>query len=329
MILVLTEAGGDVGYGHLSRCLAVVENLSHASELLVHPDPSFSQEYVKVFPWRSDISGVIEYINERGVDTLLIDSYLADLSVYEAFKDAIGYVAVFDDFDRITYPVDLVINPTIQGPQYLTQKHEVLSGSDWVILRREILEHEKKRKHSDLKHLVLSFGGADKARLFERLLPLVLGLGFEVSVIAGSDDKEREMEARFVDPKLHIYGRLESKNLADLFVSADLAISAGGQTLNELTYLGVPFLAIESGVDQFWNISAYVKHNVTPQHFKADDPHLEQKLLNVLDSLEDSTKRIAMAEKGMGLIDGGGAGRIAEILTPRDEDVSAVESNAL
>lgn len=314
MILFLTEAGGDVGYGHLSRCLAVAQNMPYASELVVHPDPGFSQGDVMVLPWRIDISDVISFVDGRDVDAVLIDSYLADLSVYEAFKDAVRYVVVFDDFDRITYPADLVINPSIAGPQYLAQASEVVSGSDWVILRREILEHEKKRRHFDLKHVVLSFGGADKASLFERLLPPILELGFDVSAVAGSDAKARELEVCFVDPRLQICGRLEMENLADLFVSADLVISAGGQTLHELSYLGVPFLAIESGSDQFWNISAYVKHNVTPEHFKADDPHLEQKLLDRLASLKDLSLRSAMAERGIGLISGGGAARIAEIL---------------
>lgn len=314
MILVLTDAGSDVGYGHLSRCSAVVQNLPYSSELLVHPDLGFSQENVPVFPWRNNMSGVISYIERRGVDTLLIDSYRADRSVYEGLKELVGYVAVFDDFDRITYSVDLIINPSVAGPQYRGQVSRVVSGSDWVILRTEILQHEKKRKHSELKHVVLTFGGADKARLFERLLPLMLELECDISVVAGSDVKARELESRFVEPRLYVYGRLEAKNLADLFVAADLAISAGGQTLNELAFLGVPFLAIESGEDQFWNISAYVSHNVTPEHFKADAPHLEQKLRDALGSLKDATVRRAMAERGIGIIDGGGAVRIAETL---------------
>lgn len=330
MILVLTEAGNDVGCGHLSRCLAVAQNLPYAYELFVHPDPGFSQENIKVFPWRNDISGVINYFDGQGIDALLIDSYLAERSVYEAFKDVYRYVIVLDDFDRITYPVDLVINPSIVGPQYPTQVAEVVSGSNWVIYRREILEHEKKRNHSDLKHVVLSFGGADKARLFERLLPLMLGFDFDVSVVAASDARARELQGRFGDSRLHFYGRLEAENMADLFVSTDLAISAGGQTLNELAYLGVPFLAIESGVDQFWNVSAYVKHNVTLEHFKADDPHLEQKLLDALDSLKDLTLRSAMAERGMELIDGGGAARIAEIVAQNGRSrVSASRSKVL
>jgi len=330
MILVLTEAGSDVGYGHLSRCLAVAQNLPHASEVLVHSDPGFSEENVKVFPWRTDISGITNYINARDVDALLIDSYLADTSVYKAFMGAVGYVAVLDDYDRITYPVDLVINPSIAGPQYLTQVSEVVAGSDWVILRREILEHEKKRMHSDLKHVVLSFGGVDKSRLFERLLPLLLALDFDVSVVAGSDDKAREIEALFVNSRLHNYGRLEAENLADLFVSADLVISAGGQTLNELAYLGVPFLAIESGADQFWNIAAYVSHNVTPEHLKAGDPDLEQKLLDILTTLKHSVVRRAIAGRGVGLIDGGGAARIAEIISLKTvSGVSVCKSNAI
>ena len=64
--------------------------------------------------------------------------------MYQSFKDLVKYVLVFDDFDRIIYPVDLIVNPSVMGPQYLMQVAQVISGSDWVVLRREIIEHKKK-----------------------------------------------------------------------------------------------------------------------------------------------------------------------------------------
>ena len=315
MILVLTEAGSVVGHGHLSRCLALTQNLPNDFKLLVHPDPGFFLEDVTLWPWRNDISGVASYIKNLGVDALLIDSYLADISMYQSFKDLVKYVLVFDDYDRIIYPVDLIVNPSVMGPQYLMQVSQVISGSDWVVLRREIIEHQKKRKHSDLKHIVLSFGGADKAGLLEQLLPVLLGQALTISVVCSNDITAKKIKASFVDSKLCVYHFLAAKFFADLLVSADLVISAGGQTLNELAYLGVPFLAIESGPDQFWNISAYVNHNVTPEHFTAADPDLEKKLLDTLMLLKNPLLRSAMAERGIEVIDGGGAARIAEMIS--------------
>ena len=71
--------------------------------------------------------------------------------------------------------------------------------------------------------------------------------------------------------------------IAELFTSSDLALSAGGQTLNELAYLGVPFLAIQTGTDQYWNINSYLHSGVTPYHFSGDDLLLESKLLKQID----------------------------------------------
>ena len=317
MILTLTEAGGAVGYGHLTRCLAIAQNFSSDSCVIVHPDEDARDQRWRAFPWRDDIQGALARFGDEEIDLVLVDSYLADLSIYRELKDRNIFLAVIDDYDRLAYAGDIVINPAISGPDYLQQNADIVSGKDWVILRQEILEHQTKKSHTELRHVSLSFGGADKKGCFYRLVPLLLELGFHLSLIAGTDERAKDLSAHFPGDHIRIYGRLEADKLADVFVSSDLAISAGGQTLNELAYLGVPFLAIETGADQFWNISGYVGSGVTPCHFSADDSVLENKIVAQLELLRDPERRREMAERGADLIDGEGAQRIANLLEKR------------
>ena len=58
--------------------------------------------------------------------------------------------------------------------------------------------------------------------------------------------------------------------------------------------------------------------------------NLEQKLLNVFASLKGAAVRSAMVERGIGLIDGGGAARIAKVIAMKSmSEVSVRKSNAL
>ncbi|MDB9891215.1 hypothetical protein OAD74_07565 [Alphaproteobacteria bacterium] len=310
----MTEAGGSIGYGHLMRCVAIAQNITCECQIVVHSDLGFSHSNVQQLAWRDDLSALEEYLGDTEVNAILIDSYLTSVTMLRALRGMASFICVLDDYNRITYPVDVVINPSLIGPKYDSQQACVLAGKDFVILRREILQHKKKLTHSDLKHIVLTFGGSDKIQLFLGIIPVLLESNFIVSAVAGSDARAIELTSRFLMDGLHVHGRLDTKDLADLFVSTDLVISAGGQTLNELAYLGAPFLAIEAGKDQFWNIEAYVSNYVTPEHFEATDPHLMKKIVPAIELLRGASTRHKMSQKGMGLIDGCGARKIAALL---------------
>ena len=132
--------------------------------------------------------------------------------------------------------------------------------------------------------------------------------------MSGDKQLSLELKKNIKLSNLKIYGWLNANRVSSIFNNSDLVISSGGQTLNELAYLGVPFIAIETGFDQYWNIKGFVKKKITPIHFKVTDKNLIKKLVKTVTTLKDQSKRSIMSSNGTKLIDGKGAFRIAKLL---------------
>ena len=54
-MFIFTEAGNISGYGHLTRCLAINQNLKKKATIFVHPDNKLKIRNIKLYPWRNDI----------------------------------------------------------------------------------------------------------------------------------------------------------------------------------------------------------------------------------------------------------------------------------
>jgi len=310
MILVLTEAGENVGFGHLTRCQAICQNFESKYELVVHADSEIKEEGLRVFPWRNNLGELLaQYFD---VQLVLVDSYLAAKEDYFFLKKQVKWLFVIDDYDRLNYPCEVLINPAISGPNYCNALAEtVLSGPEWIILRKEILSSKIKDKHGELRQICIILGGSDKAYLAQAISKKLCELDFLVIFISGNNSNVKSYKSLLDCEKIKVYGRLSGDRLAELFVASDLVVSAGGQTLYELAFLGVPFISVQTGDDQFNNVNGFVQHSVSPMHLFSNDVNLIEQLNQLLMDLTPPLKRAALSQKGKKLIDGSGAKNIA------------------
>ena len=147
-LTILTEAGRNIGFGHYSRCKAIIENLTPHNikkEFLVNciKDKIFDRE-IKYIDWIKKI----ESINPSEKNhIILIDSYLADEKIYSLLKSRFKKVIALDDYNRIVYDVNLIINPNVcyNNIDYSNQKTKIKGGKSYVILRKEFREISKKK----------------------------------------------------------------------------------------------------------------------------------------------------------------------------------------
>lgn len=316
-MFIFTEAGNVSGYGHLTRCLAISQNLKEKATMVVHPDNSLKINNFKLYPWRTDPIGAIKFYNFKKLNVALVDSYLANEIVLKILRDKFKYLIIIDDFDRLSYKCDLIINPSILGTKFKLNKNvKKIYGNKYIIIRNEIKNSSKKNNFFTLKNLTIILGRSnDTKNLFNRIISSMKTLEFEnINVLTGNDMLASELKKSLKLPNCKIYGWLDVLKISSIFINSDLVISSGGQTLNELAYLGVPFVAVESGFDQYWNIQGFVKKKITPIHIKSDDKNLDKKLIDTVKILKDSSKRSNMSSKGTKLIDGDGAFRIANLL---------------
>lgn len=314
-ILILTEGGGGIGYGHVTRCSAIAQALGEGSSIVLDSLNTMPIDVdAKFANWIKNPSLVLDINGGMWPNLILIDAYNADYECINFLKNSVNFLAVIDDYNRMVYPCDLIINPSVTGPDYAHQYSKIVSGPEYVILRQDICESVPKRYHGELINLLVTFGGGVNSHLLSSILPMLCELNLSINILTGDDNKASYLRSILQRDNFKIFGHLNPLEISQLFLKTDLAISAGGQTLNELAFLGVPFIAVETGEDQYWNIEGYVHASVTGKHFYSSHQYLAELLYAEIARMENSLLRSEVSQSGRDLIDGLGACRIARLL---------------
>jgi len=322
-ILFLTEAGANIGLGHVMRCVAIAASFrasGHHTDILVDVSgsmPELIAPDVEAHPWRRNPAQLPSVL--RGVDQVVIDSYLADVPLYTTIAHQAPFSVAIDDFDRIVYPVDLVINPNPFALQldYGDQQSEVIRGSDFVILRPEFLPHRNTFEIDiPCSDLFVTVGGDDYRDLLSQLVPALAERGYRLRVVAG--DRTDALRARCAGHEhLRIFDHLTASEMAQQMIRADAAISAAGQTLHELAFLGIPTLGICINGDQEQNIASYARTGFLPRTIYWNQDHLIDTVWTELKKLSDFEARRSRSRIGQSVVDGRGPARIREAMLKR------------
>lgn len=310
-LVILTEAGGSVGYGHLMRCRAIAD--AAGGELRVQGYGTYpGGDGIREQAWISHPEALIRELPSSC--RVLVDSYLASYEVYDALSNYFDRVAVIDDYDRLNYPADLLINPGLKLPAYREQTAAVVGGSEYIILRSAIRAQAPKSDYSRLEQVLMTFGGHDNWNMFERLTPLLTCSGLAITAVVGDDTRRDRIARACPDPAVNWLGRVDAGDMARLMARSDLAVSAGGQTLHELAFLGVPTVGVQTGKDQLWNMEGYVAAEFLPAYLDAESPAVEARIIELIEAYRDPALRHRAGLAGRKIVDGRGVSRIAELL---------------
>jgi len=311
-LIILTEAGGAVGYGHLTRCQAIADCMD--TKIYVHADGCYPEtNKVKSFAWRTKPAQLIKDFPSK--KSILIDSYLASVGIYELFSNHFHHVSVIDDYDRLVYPVELVINPGVKLPEYKNQTAQIIGGNEYIILRKEIIQHSRKTDYQNFRNLLVTFGGCDSSHVFEWLIPLLAEHQYlSVTIVTGNAENSNELSKKFNVSSVKWLGQIDALDMAALMYQSDICISAGGQTLHELAFIGVPTISIETGLDQINNIDGYIDSGFLLKKLSLQNIDLKNNIADLLMQYRNKELRIRTAEIGKNLVDGLGSMRIAKLL---------------
>jgi spore coat polysaccharide biosynthesis predicted glycosyltransferase SpsG/RimJ/RimL family protein N-acetyltransferase len=316
-ISVLTEGGGKVGFGHLARCIALIQGFRGMRtrleiKFIVNGDArarnflKLSRANFKIFNWLKDYKMTMGLI--RGSAIVVIDSYLAPKSFYAKIKGSSEspYVAVIDDYNRLNYDANVIINPSVcsENEAGYTKKSQVkhLAGPKYVILRKEFWMPSKKKISRNLKKVMITFGGIQHACLVAKIVDLLIELNLNFSIVKTGN-------------KPFTPGRMRS-----LMERADLCISAGGQTTYELARCGVPVIGICFADNQKRNLECWQKIGFIKYAGRHNRKDLRVKLRSAISNLSDYRKRLIISRLGRKLIDGKGVRRIVKFIVRQAKD---------
>jgi UDP-2,4-diacetamido-2,4,6-trideoxy-beta-L-altropyranose hydrolase len=323
-ILLQADGGVGIGLGHASRCSALalaLRRLGHEAIVIAHSATGlqayFEQRGTPMVAVEASVAAILSYAHLIGANVLVLDSYQWTSEDYATLRAAGQCVVAFGDDARREMPVDALINgaPAAENLCYQTAASTVSwLGAAYQVVREEFRQVPARKSAGDVRHVLVMAGGDDPLGLLGpiastlELLSLQLARPFRIQLICGPFAPVPDI-GRYSQVEMHQH----PSNLAELMQQADLAISAGGQTLYELARCGAPTIAFCSGADQENNLRALEALGVIRN---TGDAKAQNWLTNLAQAVQDLVANPAlrneMALRAQQLIDGRGADRLAQ-----------------
>jgi UDP-2,4-diacetamido-2,4,6-trideoxy-beta-L-altropyranose hydrolase len=330
MVLFRTTGGRLTGFGHARRCLSLAQALRQVGmrsefvlddaslEMLVAAQ-GFACVHVDA---ASDLATTLRLVRECRAMAVVVDSYTLPPSYVHDIRVGGAAIAVIDDLRNAELEADVIVNPS---PATRRQDYARLAGAmcllgpSYALLRPQFARCPTHVVREHVERVLITLGGSDPSGLTKKILSCVRDAlpRASVDVVLGPlADESSLIEAVAQDPDEHVSVYRDPTDMADLMLAADLAMSAGGQTLYELAATGTPTAAIRLVDNQTGNLLAFAHHGTLSWAGDAGNRDLSTKLahsLRLLDSDRDWRQQQSLA--GQRLVDGQGAGRVAnEIL---------------
>lgn len=202
-----------------------------------------------------DAAHTQELLQTRPCTWLIIDHYAIDHRWEKAVRPYTQNILVIDDLADRRHDCDLLVDQNLYADMERRYKGRIpedavaLLGVKYAILRPEFSEARRRahRRTGEPKRLFIFFGGMDSANYTLPVLRVIQSLqmeseAIEVDVVIGAQHPSGEtIQAICREQGYHCH--VQTSDMAQLLLHADLAIGAGGSTSWERCCLGVPSLA--------------------------------------------------------------------------------------
>ena len=321
-VIILTEGGKNIGFGHITRCTALYQAFEEREiipKFIVNGDDSviglLVDKNYEIFDWIDDKERLLKLIQNVGI--AIIDSYLADIDIYQTVSECVKIPVYLDDSKRLDYPKGIVVNGAIYAEElnYPVKKGVTyLLGSKYMPLRKEFWNVPEKEIKENIESVMITFGGDDMRNMTPGVLRLLKNNfpEFIKNVVIGKGFKNIYEIEELKDNKTNLIYYPNAKDMKNIMLESDIAISAAGQTTYELARVGVPTIGICVTDNQFGNAKGWEMTGFLEYAGWWEDKTIYNKIVNFVIKLIRSKIRREMSRIGRQYIDGKGIIRIVD-----------------
>jgi UDP-2,4-diacetamido-2,4,6-trideoxy-beta-L-altropyranose hydrolase len=279
-ILFRTDSSSTIGTGHIMRDLVLVEQFPDAKIIFAVQDLSGNINHKieeKHYPIEllnsNDIQELSSLIEKYQVEMLVIDHYDIDAAFEKALKEQHPEMTlmVVDDTYEAHY-CDILLNHNVYAKpeEYqglVPRSCELRCGADYTLLREEFhTEKQKGRQNrNDPEHLnvFIAMGGADHTNLNSKILKVLEDFpAIHANVVTTTANRFLPELKAYVNNKKNVTLHINTNQIAKLMNEADFAIVTPSVTVNEIVYLGVPFIAVKTAENQRYMYEYLKKKNL-------------------------------------------------------------------
>jgi spore coat polysaccharide biosynthesis predicted glycosyltransferase SpsG/CMP-N-acetylneuraminic acid synthetase len=319
-LLFRVDGGGDIGMGHVYRCLTLAEKLEARMNCAVVFCSNASYEegirHIRQAGYAVDVvdgdpDGSV--ICERDADIVFFDVLNTDSDTVRRVHESAAAVVNLEDLAGGLDHADFVVNALYER-EGDAQNH--LFGADYFVLRDEFQEHAT-TVDGPVENLVLTFGGSDPTNLSATVLRALDGRDRppNVRLVLGADYGGRERLSSVSASMLstvEIHDTVE--DMAAMLSWADMAVAAGGRTVYELAATGTPAVVLAQNDREADRMRALDDAGVVRYLGRGDA--VDEAVIGdaIVDLATDEASRRRLSDRATAFVDGHGTSRILDLV---------------
>lgn len=326
-ILFVANAGPEVGGGHVMRCITLARALGERGAdcaFASTPDVAtllevFGPEIVREEATGLDPDHIADALTGVRFDAVVFDHYGLAREHHEALAKGRTTLVIDDLADR-PLAANLVLDsgPGRQPSDYaLLTEAQLLLGPEYAPVRPEFAHLRNaalSRRTGEVRRVLVTLGltdvGGITARVVERLRLRLNEVALDVVLGASAPSLPGLAKIANRDPRMTLH--VDSQDMANLILNADIAIGAAGSSIWERCVLGLPSAILVLAPNQH-GAAAALSEREAALVIDAGADNLDARLDRaIVRLLTDAALRARLSAASANLCDGLGAGRAAE-----------------
>jgi UDP-2,4-diacetamido-2,4,6-trideoxy-beta-L-altropyranose hydrolase len=342
-LLIRADAGVAMGTGHVMRMIALAQawqdkggnvvflsaELTPALVDRLKSEHFLVQEVDAVSGSSEDLKITSSAIAGFGDDVAFValDGYQFNADFQIGIKNAGARLLVMDDYGHASfYHADVVLNQNVTACEAMYANRSsytrLLLGTQFTLLRREFLKYRGLWRvvSAPPRKVLVTLGGTDPANFTQRIIEVLAEENLHVKAVVGGSNPHleslRQCVERIRNKPACIELLVNPQDMPELIYSADLAFAAGGSTVWELFFLGLPSVLFKTTDNQSGVTEYLARHGLAIVPESGTDP---REALKSLVASPCMTKEIleTISTRCSKVVDGYGCERvIGEMLRP-------------
>ena len=324
-IVFRTEGSHKQGMGDVFGSIALAE--------------AFKKETSAILFLVKDNKETKDVLNEKGFafqvadrldeETHILSEYQSDVVIINKLDNPPDYVKTLKQYASVLVTID----DAGEGAKHADLNINVLypiegsiSDPSYITLREEFLNaRQKERKiRQKVSKVLVTQGGSDTYGFTPKILSAIDKASDDftvVAVIGPAFKHHKELDNVLARMQKKVDVLYNVKNFSELMLQMDLAITAGGITMFELSCLGVPSIVVCGERFEVATAERLESYGVVLNLGFGYDVEGYSITSAVESSVKNFALREEMSKKGRALIDGRGCERIAKLISDEFEKI--------
>ena len=266
-ILFRADSSSTIGTGHIMRDLVLAEQFNDANIIFAAQALKGNinhkikeKNYIIEIINSNEVNEIVKLIKKYEINMVVIDHYGVDYTYEKNLKDKTGITLfVLDDTYEKHY-CDILLNNNIYADEkkyknLVPYDCEIRCGTKYTLLRKEFIEEKNNinaiRKQSKIT-ILIAMGGTDHSNTSIDILKVLETFSnIKTIVVTTSKNKYLNSINEYVENNnINITLHVDTNQIARLICTADFVIVTPSVIMNEILYMGLPFIAIKTAENQ-------------------------------------------------------------------------------